>query len=83
MDIKKDAAQQAITASGIRRGDRYRHFKGGEYEIVELAIYEETLTPLVVYMNREKGMVWARTLENFTQDVEYNGKTVKRFTRVA
>lgn len=28
---------------------KYRHFKGGEYEVIEIAIHSETLEEYVVY----------------------------------
>lgn len=35
-------------AAAIPKG-RYRHYKGGEYEVLEIAHHSETLEPMVVY----------------------------------
>jgi hypothetical protein len=80
MPDEKDEAHATIEKSSVKLGQHYRHFKGGEYEIVCLAIKEDTLEPLVVYKSLTHDYIWARTLENFTETVELNGKTVKRFT---
>ena len=44
----------------IRLG-KYRHFKGGEYEVIGLARHSETLEPMVVYraLYGERGL-WVR-----------------------
>ena len=38
--------EEAVTA--IPKG-RYRHYKGKEYEVLEIAHHSETLEPMVVY----------------------------------
>ena len=38
--------EDAVTA--IPKG-RYRHYKGKEYEVLEIAHHSETLEPMVVY----------------------------------
>jgi len=59
----------------------YRHYKGGEYEVVEIARHSETLAPLVVYraLYGERGL-WVRPAEMWNEEVEVNGQTVRRFT---
>lgn len=59
-------------------GDRYRHYKGGEYEVVMRSIDENTLTHLVTYRSVERGSVWTRTLANWNELVD--GKP--RFERI-
>ncbi|MBI1833431.1 MAG: DUF1653 domain-containing protein [Candidatus Andersenbacteria bacterium] len=67
----------------MKAGDRFTHYKkGGTYEIVTLAVQEDTLEPLVVYRNLDKDSMWVRTYTNFTEEVEHQGKNVKRFTSV-
>lgn len=63
-------------------GDRYRHYKGGEYEIVATGFLEATETPCVAYRSLEKGIVWVRTAKNFLETVEHNGEIVTRFTKI-
>ncbi|MBE6862071.1 MAG: DUF1653 domain-containing protein [Ruminococcus sp.] len=47
-------------------GAKYRHFKGGEYEIIEVARHSETLEELVIYKSLANGDVWARPKSLFT-----------------
>lgn len=90
MADEKEEAQRRIETSGLTPGDRYRHYKGGEYEVVVCAIKEDTLEPLVIYRSLEHGTpayrtgrIWARTFDNWNEDVEVGGKRMKRFTAVA
>ena len=41
-------------------GARYRHYKGGEYEVIALARHSENNEELVVYKSLKDGAVWAR-----------------------
>lgn len=79
----KDRAQQELRAAAPRAGDRYRHYKGGEYEVVACAIKEDTLEPLVIYKSFAKGTLWARTLADWNAEVDVGGQSVKRFQRLA
>ena len=58
---------------------KYRHFKGGEYEVIGIAKNSETLEDLVVYKSLDKGGIWARPLENFLEEVDVEGQKVPRF----
>ena len=62
---------------------RYRHYKGGEYEVVELCRHSETLNILVVYraLYGEHGL-WVRPVEMWNETVEMDGQTVVRFSRM-
>lgn len=64
----------------IRKG-RYRHFKGGEYQLLHIASHSETLEPMVVYkaLYGAEG-IWVRPAHMWLEEVEYNGKIVTRFT---
>lgn len=65
----------------IRPG-RYRHFKGNEYEVIGTARNSETLEETVVYRALYgDGGLWVRPAKMWNEKVEYNGKTVSRFTR--
>jgi hypothetical protein len=59
---------------------RYRHFKGGEYEVVGVARHSETDERLVVYrpLSDDSGL-WVRPAEMFLETVTINGKCVPRF----
>jgi len=63
---------------------RYRHYKGGEYEVVAVARHSETHEPLVVYrpLYNESGW-WVRPHAMFFEDVEIAGVRQPRFTRIA
>ena len=54
--IKESVPQE----TEIRPGARYRHYKGGEYELVSLAKHSETLEELVIYRSVDTGELWAR-----------------------
>ena len=59
---------------------RYRHYKGGEYELLGAARHSETLEPLVVYrpLYDDSGW-WVRPHAMFFGTVEVDGRTVPRF----
>ncbi|MCI8649351.1 MAG: DUF1653 domain-containing protein [Anaerotruncus sp.] len=60
---------------------RYRHFKGGEYEVIGLARHSETLEELVVYRALYgQQELWVRPLEMFLGTVERDGQTLERFS---
>ncbi len=63
----------------IKKGT-YRHFKGGIYKVVAIALHSETLEEMVVYQNAENGKCWVRPASMWNETVEYEGKTVSRFT---
>jgi len=58
---------------------RYRHYKGGRYEVVGAVIEEATLEPAVLYRQLETGLVFSRPLKSWNEIVEYNGQLVSRF----
>lgn len=62
---------------------RYRHFKGGEYEVIGVARHSETDERLVVYrpLYNDSGL-WVRPVAMFLETVTHNGATVPRFTRL-
>jgi cyclomaltodextrinase len=61
---------------------KYKHYKGELYEVVGTARHSETLEELVVYKalyQPEGENLWVRPLDMFREEVEINGKKVKRF----
>lgn len=73
------SAPQALPEPGL-----YRHFKGGEYEVLEVARHSETEELLVVYCSRDDPTtIWVRPLEMFTELVEHAGAKEPRFMYVA
>ncbi len=59
----------------------YRHFKGNKYQLLDVAKHSETLEEMVVYRALYgDGGVWVRPAYMWDEEVEFEGKTVKRFT---
>lgn len=61
---------------------RYRHYKGGVYELVCEAMLESDHTPMMVYRG-EDGVVWTRPKNVFFELVEADGARVPRFAPLA
>ena len=61
----------------------YKHYKGGVYELVDVARHSETLEELVIYRNVDTNEYWARPLHMWDETVYVNGETVRRFTLVS
>ncbi|CAN7203841.1 DUF1653 domain-containing protein [Rhizobacter sp. LjRoot28] len=63
---------------------RYRHYKGGEYEVFGVARHSETEEPLVIYrpLYDESGW-WVRPHGMFFEDVLVDGVLRPRFERIA
>ena len=60
---------------------KYRHFKGGMYEVIALAKHSEPLEELVVYKALYgEGKVWVRPLAMWEEKVLVDGKEIPRFT---
>lgn len=71
-----------------KKGERYRHFKGGEYEIIAVARHTESMEELVVYSPLEsRDKVFARPLPMFMSEVDRNKypevKQEFRFEKIA
>ncbi|HVJ37250.1 MAG TPA: DUF1653 domain-containing protein [Stenotrophomonas sp.] len=59
---------------------RYRHFKGGLYEVTGLARCSETLAPMVVYRALYgEGGLWVRPLAMFVEVIHAEGSARPRF----
>lgn len=52
-------------------GKTYRHFKGGKYEVIDIAVHSENAGLLVIYKSKkDPALVWARPLNIFMSDVD-------------
>ena len=61
---------------------RYRHFKGNEYEVLDIARHSESEEPMVVYKALYgDGGLWVRPAYMWNEEVERDGKTYIRFER--
>jgi len=62
------------------RPGKYRHFKGGEYQVQGVARHSETGELLVVYTPLYgAGGLWVRPLSMFEQTVMRDGQELPRF----
>ena len=52
---------------------RYRHFKGGYYQVLTLALHTETGEQLVIYQSEQDGAVYARPVAMFMEWIEHQG----------
>jgi hypothetical protein len=76
--MTKEQALAEIDASNVRVGQRWRHFKGGEYDVVAVALLEASLDPAVVYAGHD-GIVWIRALHVFFEEA---APGIPRFMRL-
>lgn len=59
----------------------YRHFKGNRYRVLFTARHSETEEELVVYQALYgEGGYWVRPAAMWSEEVERDGKRVRRFT---
>jgi hypothetical protein len=62
---------------------RYRHYKGGEYEVIGVARHSETTEPLVVYRPLcDTSGWWVRPHAMFFGTVTVEGVPRPRFERI-
>ena len=59
---------------------RYRHYKGGEYELVGVVRHSETLEALALYrpLYNTSGL-WVRPYAMFFEEIEHEGRRQPRF----
>lgn len=62
---------------------RYRHYKGGEYELIGAARHSETLEVLALYrpLYNDSGL-WVRPYSMFFEEIEHEGRRQPRFVFV-
>jgi hypothetical protein len=58
---------------------RFKHYKGGLYELVCEATMESDLSTIIVY-RAANGSVWCRPKDVFFEIIEVDGVKVQRFT---
>jgi hypothetical protein len=61
---------------------RFRHYKGGIYELVCEARLEADGSPVIVYRGAD-GVVWVRPRDVFFEEVEVDGTRVPRFAPIS
>lgn len=62
---------------------RYRHYKGGEYEVLGTVRHSETLESMTLYraLYGERGL-WVRPAAMFGETVDVEGVSLQRFVRI-
>ncbi len=63
---------------------RYRHYKGAEYQVIDLVRHSETEQWLVLYRQcYGDGSLWVRPLQMFVEKVKLaDGSEQRRFSRI-
>ena len=63
---------------------RYRHYKGGEYELIGVVRHSETLEPMVLYrpLYNNSGD-WVRPYAMFFEEIVVEGRRQARFALIA
>ena len=76
------SAPVAVTAeTHLASGKKFRHYKGGIYELVCEATQEADLSPVIVYRSHN-GSVWTRPKANFFETISVGGVSVQRFSPI-
>lgn len=72
-----------VTTQELKTPGRYRHYKGSDYDVYEVATHSEDESSLVVYRPcyGEKAL-WVRPLSMFKEEVLVEGKSVPRFAYI-
>ncbi|MDD2451724.1 DUF1653 domain-containing protein [Sulfurovum sp.] len=66
----------------LKKG-RYRHYKGNEYEVLDIARHSETEEWMVVYRTcYGDRSLWVRPYGMFVEKVEIDGNMVERFAYI-
>ena len=64
-------------------GGKYRHYKGNEYLVVDIATHSETEEEMVVYRALYgEGKLWVRPLSMWNEKVNVGGEEVLRFSYI-
>lgn len=64
-------------------GGHYKHFKGGDYVVLNVARDHETCEEQAVYMQiHDKPVIWVRPLNMFLEDVDDHGNVKPRFALI-
>jgi hypothetical protein len=81
-DHKSAAAAQALVFTGPQPGERYRHYKGGEYVVIKRTVHSDSLRQMITYRSLEYGYEWTHFVDDFLQNEIHEGKEVPRFQKI-
>lgn len=65
-------------------GEKYKHYKGGTYEVITLAKHSETNEDMVVYKSIPFGSVYCRPLSMWEETIPKFGnfRNISRFSKI-
>jgi hypothetical protein len=67
----------------VKSGKLYKHFKGGLYKVVGVAVHTETNEELVIYHKEgNEFQMFVRPVNMFLDEISYDGKMIKRFEEI-
>jgi len=58
---------------------KWKHYKGGLYETVEVVFDSRDAMPLVLYRSLENGQLWVRPIKEFFENIETEDYKGPRF----
>ena len=67
---------------------KWKHYKGGEYEVLGVGIHSENLEEMVIYKSLkdnhgyQKGTIWIRPIKEWNEKIDFEGKKIKRFVLI-
>lgn len=63
----------------IKPNQLYKHYKGGVYKILCLAKESDSSDDMVIYQSQDTGLIWARKLHIFSENIEFDNTQRPRF----
>lgn len=79
----KEKKKETVTPIEVKIGE-YRHFKGGEYQVIGIAKHSETGEEMVVYQALyDNNSLWVRPKKMFEEIIERDGKKLRRFEPIS
>lgn len=73
--------ERSLEARNIVPG-MYRHYGGGEYEVIGVAWLEASMEEVVVYKAAVDSTLWVRPVKDFLAEVKKGGYIGRRFVKV-
>jgi len=73
--------ENSLSKQADLKNVKYRHFKGGLYDVVDIAFNSETELPDTVVYRNSKGQLWVRPLDMWNEETDRwpDGKLRPRF----
>ena len=77
---KRDDYNETLMKKDDLKTGIYRHYKGGEYEVIGVATHSETAEKLVVYRTLYGNLdLWVRPFSMFVESVTIKEEEIPRF----